>query len=42
MKLIKSDNRGKLSEQALSKHTKQTTHSPPIARFDPNYVVDFW
>ena len=42
MKLIKTDNRTKLSEEVLSNSILIKLHSPPIGEFDPTAAVKYW
>ena len=42
MKLIKSDTRTKLSEQAMSNNLVIKLHSAPIADFDPLPAIEYW
>ena len=42
MKLIKSDTRTKLSEQAMSNNLVIKLHSAPIADFDPLPATEYW
>ena len=41
MKLIKTDNRTKLSEEVLSNSILIKLHSPPIGEFDPTAAVKY-
>ena len=42
MKLIKTDTRSRLSEQAMSNNLVIKLHSTPIAEFDPSPAIEYW